>query len=61
VAETIDWAIALVHLHRDHLDEQTVEHTLGLILKDHHDREELQGEPLARVLQQAQAQTGSGP
>jgi MoxR-like ATPase len=37
VAETIDWAQALLHLHRDHLDLETVEQTLGVILKDHHD------------------------
>jgi MoxR-like ATPase len=37
VAETIDWAQALLHLHRDHLDLETVEQTLGCILKDHHD------------------------
>ena len=37
VAETIDWAQALLHLHRDHLDAETVAQTLGCILKDHHD------------------------
>ncbi|HYN21631.1 MAG TPA: MoxR family ATPase [Thermoanaerobaculia bacterium] len=37
VAETIDWAQALLHLHREHLDLETVEQTLGCILKDHHD------------------------
>jgi MoxR-like ATPase len=37
VAETLDWAQALLHLHRDHLDLETVEQTLGVILKDHHD------------------------
>ncbi|HEX5715004.1 MAG TPA: MoxR family ATPase [Thermoanaerobaculia bacterium] len=37
VAETIDWAQALLHLHREHLDLETVEQTLGVILKDRHD------------------------
>ena len=37
VAETLDWAQALLHLHSDHLDLETVEQTLGVILKDHHD------------------------
>ena len=33
VAETIDWGMALVALHRDALDEGTVEETLGCIFK----------------------------
>ena len=37
VAETIDWAQALVRLHRDELDPDTVAETLGCILKDRHD------------------------
>ena len=37
VAETLDWARALVALHRRHLDAATVEETLGLVFKDYHD------------------------
>lgn len=37
VAETIDWALALVRLHTDHLDADVVAQTLGCILKDAHD------------------------
>jgi MoxR-like ATPase len=37
VAETIDWAQALVRLGRDHLDLDVVQETLGCILKDRHD------------------------
>ncbi len=37
VAETLDWARALVHLHRDHLDVDVVQATLGCLVKDHHD------------------------
>lgn len=37
VAETIDWATALVKLHIGHLDQQIVEDTLGVILKDWQD------------------------
>lgn len=33
VSETLDWAEALVKLHRNVLDEKTVEETLGCILK----------------------------
>jgi MoxR-like ATPase len=34
VAETLDWAQALVSLHADHLDEAVVTETLGCVLKD---------------------------
>ena len=54
VAETIDWARALISLHRDHLDLETVEQTLGCILKDHHDLEELESGDLSTLVAQAQ-------
>jgi len=53
VAETIDWAQALLHLHRDHLDRETVEETLGCILKDQHDLRDLSGAALDPVLAEA--------
>ena len=34
VAETLDWAKALVALHQDDLDPQVVEDTLGVVFKD---------------------------
>ncbi|MFB3886473.1 MAG: AAA family ATPase [Thermodesulfobacteriota bacterium] len=37
IAETLDWANALIHLHRDHLDRTAVEETLGCILKHFED------------------------
>jgi MoxR-like ATPase len=37
VAESLDWAMALVSLHRDHLDLGTVEQTLGCVLKVYED------------------------
>ncbi len=37
VAETLDWARALVALHKDELDKTVVEQTLGVIFKDHQD------------------------
>ena len=37
VAESLDWAMALMSLHRDHLDAATLERTLGCILKVHED------------------------
>ncbi len=33
IAESLDWALALTRLHRDALDEETLEKTLGCILK----------------------------
>ncbi len=41
VAEAIDWAQALVRLHRPHLDAEAVAGTLGCFLKDRHDVEDL--------------------
>jgi len=38
VAESLDWARALIALHRDHLDVQALEQTLGCVLKVHEDR-----------------------
>ncbi|HEV7506478.1 MAG TPA: MoxR family ATPase, partial [Thermoanaerobaculia bacterium] len=53
VAETLDWAQALLHLHSDHLDRETVALTLGCILKDQHDLRELRGNELDAVLVEA--------
>jgi len=37
ISETLDWANALIQLHRDHLDRSAVEETLGCILKHFED------------------------
>ncbi len=55
VSETIDWAQALVRLHREHLDAETVERTLGCILKDRHDMADLGGEALAAMVAETAA------
>lgn len=39
IAETLDWARALVSLNRDRLDGKTVAHTLNLLLKTRADQE----------------------
>jgi MoxR-like ATPase len=39
IAESLDWAKALMQLHRDALDPQTIEQTHGCILKLHEDWE----------------------
>ena len=53
VAETIDWAQALVHLHQDELDPEIVSETLGCVLKDHNDLRELNREEIATLLEAA--------
>jgi MoxR-like ATPase/intein/homing endonuclease len=44
VAETLDWARALVSLHADHLDETLVSETLGVVLKDAEDMKRFRAE-----------------
>lgn len=46
VAESVDWATALVRLHRDRLDADVVRDTLGCLIKDRHDLQELKGAEL---------------
>jgi MoxR-like ATPase len=55
VAETIDWARALVRLHQDRLEPELVEQTLGCVLKDRHDLAELRGAEIASLVEQAAA------
>ena len=55
VAEALDWARALVSLHRDHLDRTTLEQTLACVLKVREDQLLLESQPdaLAAVLDDA--------
>jgi MoxR-like ATPase len=50
VAETIDWTEALVALGRDGLDPETVEATLGALLKVREDFDLVRGQALADLL-----------
>jgi MoxR-like ATPase len=61
VSETIDWARALIRLHRDHLDAETVEETLGCLLKDRHDLSDVTGSDLASLVRDAQEAGASAP
>jgi MoxR-like ATPase len=58
VAETLDWAQALVSLHADHLDQEIVVETLGCVLKDPDDirrvKRELDGAGLKRFVPDAE-------
>lgn len=44
VAETLDWAAALVALHADHLDAELVRETLGCVLKEVDDLKRLEAD-----------------
>ena len=53
VAETLDWATALVALDQRDLDERVVEDTLGVILKYQEDVEKLKGDKVRALVQKA--------
>lgn len=53
VAETLDWAEALLALDMDELDAETAERTLGCILKYKADADKLQGNEMAELVKQA--------
>ena len=55
VAETLDWARALVTLHQDHLDAEIVSETLGCVVKDQHDISLLHAEDIETLLAGASA------
>ncbi len=56
VAETIDWAHALVQLDHLALDPQAVDNTLGVLLKYQDDIARIQGSEANRVLSELQAE-----
>ena len=60
IAETIDWARALVRLHYASLDAEVVRATLGCLLKDEHDLRQTGEEAVAELLAYASASTDDG-
>ena len=50
IAETLDWARAMVVLHIDHLDYDAVEQTLGAIIKDADDLERFRKQAIEEIL-----------
>ena len=50
VAETLDWASALITLHREELDEKTMEETMGCVFKYREDLHHLQAEVSGKKL-----------
>ena len=59
VAETLDWTRALMALGQNHLDVDVVQETLGCILKDHHDLEDLTAEDVDALLAGARSPGGA--
>jgi len=50
ISETLDWAKAMVVLHMDHLDHDSVERTLGALVKDADDLEKFRNETIDEIL-----------
>ena len=61
VAETLDWTRALAALGQDRLDADTVEETLGCVLKDHHDVQDLTAQEVESLLDDARTGTARTP
>jgi MoxR-like ATPase len=61
VAETIDWTNALVQLDRIDLDPDTVNSTLGVLLKYQDDIEKIKGSEAAALLNQVKSDLAAGP
>ncbi len=55
VAETIDWTNALIQLDRIDLDPETVNSSLGVLLKYQDDIEKMQGTEAAKILENVKA------
>lgn len=55
IAETIDWAKALVELDRRSLDATVVNDTLGVLLKYQDDIAAVRGSESARILEEIRA------
>jgi hypothetical protein len=52
IAETIEWARALMELDALVLDPEVIQHTLGVLLKYQDDIAKVQGSEAARLLEQ---------
>jgi MoxR-like ATPase len=55
VAETLDWVESLSALDREELDRDLVDATLGAVLKEHEDLEQVRGERLEQLLAEARS------
>ena len=55
ISETLDWVAALVALDREELDRETIEQTLGIILKNQEDIQATRGDRVQDLLNRANA------
>ena len=53
VSETLDWIAALVALDRTELDQETIEQTLGILLKNREDIQAVRGKRVSELLNRA--------
>lgn len=60
VAETLDWSAALMALHREHLDRDAVEETLGVLFKHHDDANAVRAQWLDVILNGIKTLEGDG-
>jgi MoxR-like ATPase len=61
VAETLDWVGALIELDAIALDPQTVNDTLGVLLKYQDDIARLEGSPARRLIEQVRSDLAQAP
>ena len=55
VSETLDWVAALVELGKRELDPQTIEQTIGIVLKNQEDIQRIRGDRIREILNKTQA------
>jgi MoxR-like ATPase len=60
IAETLDWSVALLALHRDHLDPTAVEETLGCLCKDQEDLVRVRTQYLRPILDAVETAGATG-
>jgi MoxR-like ATPase len=61
VAETIDWAAALIHLDQNELTPEAADETLGVLLKYQDDIAKVRGVEAARLVNEARAAAPANP
>ena len=59
ISETLDWIAALVALDRQELDRETIDETLGLVLKTQEDLEAIRGERAQALFERSLLPAGS--
>ncbi len=61
IAESIDWTRALMALDRAALDAETIDHTLGVLLKYQDDIARVRGAEVARTLREVDSELAAAP